>query len=311
MNWCSKFLILLSIVLGACSTTKHHKKHVFQLESYSELKPYILSKRPDTNLFRRKGPFEYKVLRDFEIRITKRDTINTDVYFSKHRDTAPLIIIQHGNLASKDVHRNQARRIASWGMHAMIVSQPNRGRWLRNGVILGKLVRLLHAWPELLDHRFDHNSIILAGHSFGGSATAMVAGTHAPIKGAILLDPALVDRRVREYIKRIRVPTVLLGADKKIFKSRKRKEFYKLIQKNIIEVSIRNSTHNDAQSPSMFSLPQLIGVEQATSLKKQEKFISALVASAFSLASTGGNSYAWSSFQPAIGRGDLINPKRK
>jgi dienelactone hydrolase len=305
-------ITLLTLVFSSnCSTTSHRERSSFKLDSFSELRPYVFSKKPDTRLFMRKGPFSYRVLKNFEIRVTKKDVINTDIYFSKHDEKAPLIIFQHGNLADKDAHRNQARRIASWGMHAMIISQPNKGRWIRNGLILGKLVRLLYAWPELLDKRFDPKNIILTGHSFGGSAAAMVAGSHAPIKGAIFLDPALVDKRVRDYIRKIKVPTIVLGADRRIFKSRKRQEFYKLIKRNAVEISVRNATHNDAQNPAIFSIAQFIGLEHATSRKRQAKFTAAIIASAFSLASTGSSSFAWSAFQPGIKRGELIEPQRK
>lgn len=281
------------------------------MDSFSQLKSYVFAQRPNVNIFEKDGPFRYEELRDFAIRINPSELLNSDVYFADHKDKAPLVIIQHGNRASKAVHREQGKRIATWGMHALVLSQPNQGRWMENGETLYRLVKLLHTWPSILGNRFDKENIIVTGHSFGGSAIAIASGKGAPIKGAIFLDPALVNNKVKKYLKLIDIPTILLGADKRIFKSRKRYEFFRLVPKNAIEVSIRGATHNDAQSPPLFSLRQIIGIEHATSKERQEMFTAAILASSFSLAVTGKNLYAWNSFLPEIRRGNLIRPKRK
>jgi pimeloyl-ACP methyl ester carboxylesterase len=168
-----------------------------EINNFRELKAGILATAPDMKLFTRPGPFAVDVIKDFDIRINRDEVVQSDLYLSQHHDRAPLVIIQHGNLGSKKVHRHQGERLASWGMHALVLSQPNHGRWLENGQVLHQLVKLLHRWPKLLDQRFDPNNIIVSGHSFGGSATAIAAGSGAPIKGIIFLDPALVNRGIR------------------------------------------------------------------------------------------------------------------
>ena len=307
--------LLVTVFTVNCTTTSKYAYEgddkEFRLDTYEELRPYVFSKAPNISHFMKKGPYSFSVIKDFDIKVSKKENVSADIYYSSHKQIAPLVIFQHGNLADKNSHRNQARMVASWGMHAMIVSLPNKGRWMQNGKVLSKMVRLLHAWPELLEHSFDKNNIIVAGHSFGGSALAMAAGSRAPLKGAIFLDPALVDNKVKKYISKIEVPSVVIGADKKVFRARQRKAFYKNLKSDVVEISIKDSTHNDAQNPSLFSFPQMIGLEHGTSKEKQRKFTAAIIASAFSLASTGGNAYAWSAFQPAIKSGDIIQQKRK
>lgn len=302
---------VISMALSNCTTFNQHNQQDSTYASFEELKANLLNRKPDLRMFREDGPFDYQVLRNFDIRVSQDIKLTTDVYFANTQKQAPLIIMQHGNLAHKGVHENQARRLASWGMHTMVVSQPNKGQWVKNGHTLSNLVKLIYQWPELLDNRFDRQNIIIAGHSFGGSAIAIAAGSEAPVKGLIFLDPALVNSNVRRYIRRIHVPAVLLGADLTIFKSRKRKDFFRLVKEDIIEVSFKNATHNDAQSPNLFSLTQLIGIDYATDEDRQQRFMAAITASAFSMASTGHNDYAWSAFQSGIKRGYIIQPKRK
>ncbi len=261
--------------------------------------------------FLENGPFQIDVKRDYEIRVSDTELVVTDLYLAKHRDPAPLIIIQHGNLGDKSVHRNQAMRLASWGIHCLVLSLPNKGSWIQNGHTVARLTTLLHDWPALLGNRFDPNNIVIAGHSFGGSAVAIAAGLDAPIRGAIFLDPALFDDKIRDYIKKIDIPSILIGADRSVFQSKRRRDFYKLIKQDILEVSVRDSTHNDAQSPNLFSINQFLHLEHPTSLINQDRFTAALIASAFSLGATGSNLFAWESFQPEIARGNLINAKRK
>ena len=304
--------VLLLLTTNNCTTvSNNHSSPRLKPARFADIKPFLFNINPDVKLFEKKGPFKYKLNKDFDIRVSKREVVNTDIYLSKHEGKAPLVIIQHGNLAHKGVHRNQARRLASWGLHAMIVSQPNRGRWYKNGKTLTKLTRLLAAWPELISNRFDPSKIIVVGHSFGGSAAAVSAAGESTVKGVIFLDPALVDAKIKHYLKNLSVPSILLGADKRVFKSRKRQTFHNLVKGRALEISVKNSTHNDAQSPNLFSFQQFIGIEHGTDKTKQSKFISALICSVMSLAFTEGTNYAWDAFQPAIEAGDFIGAKHK
>ena len=81
--------------------------------------------------------------------------------------------------------------------------------------------------------------MILIGHSFGGSAASIAAGSGAPVKGVILLDPALVSDKVVPFLKNINVNVVLLGADTKVFRSKKRSRFYKNINSDMVEISVK------------------------------------------------------------------------
>lgn len=304
-------VLLTSAVLSQGCASRSGRPDYPDFSNFNDLKPWVFARRPDVKLFRKKGPFGHRIYRNMTIRLTRNEQIELDYYISRHKQRAPLVIFQHGNLASKSVHENQAKHIASWGMHAIVVSQPNEDRWIKNGHMLAKLVRLLYVWPHLLDNHFDPKNIIAVGHSFGGSAIAIAAGSRAPLKGVVFLDPALVNSKVKHYLKQIHIPAVLLGADTSVFRSRRRKYFYNLVPGNIVEISVRGATHNDAQSPNLFSILQTIGLEQKPTQSRQLQFKAAIVASAFGLASTGKNTFTWAALQPGIERGRLIRPRRK
>ena len=241
--------------------------------------------------FKKVGPYSYEVEENFSIRVSRDEVVNTDVFLVKSNEKRPLLIFQHGNKAHKGVHKEQAKRAASWGFNVLTVEQPNVKRWITNGKVLGSLTKLIYSWPQLLNNNFDRDNIVLVGHSFGGSAASIAAGSGAPVKGIILLDPALVSKKVIPFLRKIKSNVVLLGADRKVFKSRRRNKFYRNIKKNMIEVSIKDSTHNDAQYPNLFSLKQTLGLEHATNIERQNTFTSAIITAAFSM--TKGNSLSF------------------
>lgn len=121
----------------------------------------------------------------------------------------------------------------------------------------------------------------------------------------------MVSNKVKSYLTRINIPTILLGADSRIFRSRKRSLFYKLISDNIAEVSLKNTTHNDAQAPNMFSLKQFLGIKQSPTEDRQKLFMAAITASVYSLSLRGDYKYAWRSFHPLIVKGEIIKPRKK
>ncbi len=270
-------------------------------KNFEEIELIVGNRPPSINMFTDPGPIEVNIKTDFEIPLTTSEKVITDLYIPYQEVQAPLLIIQHGNRSSKEFHSKQAFLAASWGINVMTVEQPNRGQWIKNGYNLGNLTRLLYKWPTLLDKRFDKNRIILAGHSFGGSAVAIAAGQGTPVRGVIFLDPALVHKKVEGFLKNMSVPAILLGADREVFKSRKREFFFKRKPKNIIELSFTNATHNDAQYPNMFSWRQIFGIDPRTDEYRQKQFAAAIVAATFSLCTGTSNHYffeaihAWNS----------------
>lgn len=296
--------------LGVACATTGERNQEFDASSFKELKTRLIAQSPDVEMFLQPGPYELDRLEDFTIRVERDEVVNTDVYLPIGLKDAPLVIFQHGNLASKEEHRYQAQRVASWGMNAMVVEQPNQKRWLKNGKVLQKLVGLLHMWPTLLNNSFDQSNIILVGHSFGGSAIAIAASRNDAVKGLVFLDPAMVNNKVKRSLSDLEVPAVILGADMQVFESRRRKLFYSLKEDNVVELSIKNATHNDAQYPDKFSFGKLFGANW-TSAERQERFAAAITASAFSIAATGGTDYMWNAVQPELKRGTFIKAKRK
>jgi pimeloyl-ACP methyl ester carboxylesterase len=195
-------------------------------------------------------------------------------------------------------------------MYAMTVQLPNRERWLENGATLAKLAKHWRLIERKLDPDARIDGLILAGHSFGGSAVTVAAGRGAPVRGLILLDPALVADSVKTYMKRVRVPVMLLGADREVFRSRNRFAFYRGMAGEMGEVSVRGATHDDAQQPSMFALSTL-GVDPFTTPEKQDTFTAAITATAFSLAATGGLDYVWKIVRKEVAAGDLKQAQRR
>ena len=257
----------------------------------TSLEAISFSNQTTFDTFKKVGPYSYEVEENFSIRVSRDEVVSTDVFLVKSNEKRPLLIFQHGNKAHKGVHKEQAKRAASWGFNVLTVEQPNVKRWITNGKVLGSLTKLIYSWPQLLNNNFDRENIVLVGHSFGGSAASIAAGSGAPVKGIILLDPALVSKKVIPFLRKIKSDVVLLGADRKVFKSRRRNKFYRNIKKNMIEVSIKDSTHNDAQYPNLFSLKQTLGLEHATNIKRQNTFTSAIITAAFSM--TKGNSLSF------------------
>lgn len=279
------FIIAMIWLNFACQSTSGSTLS----ENFREIELIVNGRKPSLTTFTSKGPVPVVVKKDFKIPLSTSESVTTDFYKPEQDTKSPLLIIQHGNRSGKEFHAQQAELAASWGINVITVEQPNRGRWLQNGKNLGDLVKLLHTWPSLLDDSFEPNEIILAGHSFGGSATAMAAGSGAPVRGIILLDPALVHKKVESFIKQINVPAVLVGADIKVFRSRRRDLFFKRKHSDIIELSIKDATHNDAQFPNMFSWRQTIGLRPSTDTTRQQKFAAAIVASVFGLVKGNGD----------------------
>jgi len=130
------------------------------------------------------------------------------------------------------------------------------------------------------------------------------------VSGAILLDPAGTGRQLPRLLGKVSVPVMLIGADEEIWPTRNREFFYRFIPGAVAEISIRHAIHEDAQYPTdrPLRLPEdgLVATEES-----QLTFVSALTASAFSLAATGNFDYAWAAFEEAFTNGSFFNPKKK
>jgi pimeloyl-ACP methyl ester carboxylesterase len=200
--------------------------------------------------------------------------------------------------------------LASWGMHGMALDLPKRGPWIANGRTLAKLADAIHRTPQLVDTHIDADKIILVGHSFGATAVATALGEGAPALGGVLLDPTAIGRGLSQLLKRITVPVMVIGADEEVRPARNRGQFYRFIPRAVGEISIRDTVHEDAQYPNQQTLRTFEDDPEDTE-EAQIAFMSALAASAFSLAATGNIDYAWNSFENAFKNGIFFNARRK
>jgi dienelactone hydrolase len=276
----------------------------------AELQRYLLSRKPDVAQFRSRGPFAVVERRDLEIPLDSGLTVEADLYLCAATRKAPLVIVLHGLNNSKEDHAFQAMHLASWGMHAMALDLPKRGPWIANGRTLAKFVDAIYRTPQLVDGRIDADKIILVGHSFGATAVAAALGEGAPALGGVLLDPAGIGRELPQLLKRITVPVMVIGADEDIWPTRNRGQFYRFIPRAVGEISIRDTVHADAQYPNEHTLRAFQDDPEDTE-EAQIAFVSALTASAFSLAATGSIDYAWNSFEDAFKNGAFFNGRRK
>jgi dienelactone hydrolase len=275
----------------------------------AELQERLLSK-PDVAQFRLRGPFAVIERKDLEIPVPSGVTVEADLYLCAVSRKAPLVIVLHGYDNSKEDHAFQAMHLASWGMHSLALNLPNRGPWIANGKTLAALVDAIHRTPQLVDNRLDADKIILVGHSFGATAVAAALGEGARALGGVLLDPAGIGRQLPELLRRITAPVMVIGADEDIWPTRNRGQFYRFIPAGVGEISIRDTLHKDAQYPNQHTLRAFQDQPDDTE-EAQIAFVSALTASAFGLAATGGLDYAWNSFEVGLKKGIFFNARRK
>ena len=296
--------VVVALLLSVTGCTRVPSTPVTTLKpsSPAELQTYLLNNRPDLELFRARGPFAVTVQEDYELRLSRTERVRADLYLSAPAEKAPLVILVHGHDSTKGDHAFQASHLASWGMHSLSVQLPNKGPWLTNGRILGRLVRFIERSPQVIDARIDAARIILAGHSFGGTAVVYAMGDGAPAAGGILLDPAAIGRDLPSVLRRISKPVLILGADDEVSPTRNRHYFFEYVRGNIAEISIKDAAHEDAQYPS--NDPDVTEALQIT-------FVSALTAAAFSIAATGNLDYAWRSFSADLANGKFFNARRK
>ncbi len=298
-------LVIVAVVLfwaGGCARLPSIPKTSLHPATFGELQRYLLGRQPDLDVFRARGPFAVTRHDDREIRVSAAHTVHADLFFSGHAEKAPLVVYVHGYEATKGEHAYQAMHTASWGMHSLTLQLPNTGPWVNNGRILASLVRFIRGQPEIFERRVDVERIILVGHSFGGTAVAIALAEQAGAAGGILLDPAGIGRNLPNYLLRIRTPVVVLGADERVVAARYRDYFYRYVRRGIVEVSVTDATHEDAQFPAD---------DEGASEALQITFASAITAGAFSIALTRRIDFAWGSFQADLKGGRLFDPKKK
>lgn len=286
-------LALAAALAAACAP----KADVLELKgdqlapSYADLRLEMLKARCDIRRFLARGPVKTDLRSNLSLAIEPGVSVVFDHVAPRGIGPAPLVILVHGNRSRKEAHRHQAELLASFGMHALALDVPNRGQWLVNGGLIKRFVQRLVAAPTLLQGEIDLTRIVLAGHSFGGSAVTLAAALGAPVKGLILLDPAVVNAAVTRMMKNVRVPTLIVGADPEVFRSRRRRLFFRELAGPVFEVSVKGATHDDAQGPSMYALTTF-GVDPYTSSERQKVFAALLAAGAFGLTAGGSLEFA-------------------
>lgn len=277
---------------------------------FSELQTRLLAEEANINRFRQRGPFQVSARPDRELRLSAKERILADVYLASPAEKAPLVIFLHGHDCSKEAHSQQAMHLASWGMHAVSLQLAKTGPWDVNARTLARIVNLIHRTPAVIDSRIDVNRIILVGHSFGGHAVALAMAQGAPVIGGILLDPAYSGNATPEFLYKIKKPVMVLGADEYLHPVRRREYFYDYLQSDVVEVSIKDATHEDAQYPSETSL-QNGGVDPETTEELQITFVSGITAAAISLSATAKLDYVWTGLREMVDSGKMFNPKKK
>lgn len=274
--------------------------------SLSELQEYLLSRKPDLDLFRLRGPFSVTVQEDRDVSLPNGEQFRMDVYLSSPQESMPLVILLHGNGNSNKDHAYQAWHLASWGIPCVALQLPNYGPWSANGSSVAALVKFIHRNPQVIDNRIDGQKIVLAGHSFGGFAVAVAMAEGAPVAGGILLDPAAAEDNLPAIMRQISAPVLVVGADERLTSTVNREYFFNHIRRNSGEISVRNAIHEDAQYPGKSFRFDAFNRED-----QQITFASALTSGAFSLSATGKLDYAWSSFDEAIKKNRFFNARRK
>lgn len=249
------------------------------------------------------GPFRVLRRDDIVVTLRSKERVHADFYRADIAAPAPLVVLVHGYDNAKADHGYQGWHLASWGMHCLVVQLRSRGPWVGNGMVLMRLAQHLRANPALLDARIDPDHIVLAGHSFGATSVVVAMAGGAPAVGAVLLDPADAIRGLPGYLRKVRSPVAILGADDRLGSTRNRRTFYASLTGRASEISINEARHEDAQ----FSFAVDVGQADAP----QRVFLGALTAAAHSLGHAGTLDPAWASFSDAARQGTVFGLRRK
>lgn len=301
-------LSLIASFLVSCATVKI-KTSKISYQDFNKLTLNVQNGSINPKHFKSNGPYKVKSVKNYLISVSPTLGIASDLYLPSHKQKTPLVIFSHGNKFYKEVHSIQAKHLASWGFAALTLQMPNRNQWIKNGKRIAELTKVIHKVPSIISANVAPESIILVGHSFGGSAITVAAGNEAPVAGLILLDPAVVSNSVIPNMRKVQVPTLLLGADPKVFRSRRRKLFFQKIPSTMAEISVKGSTHNDAQIPSIEKI--LYGFNLVTTPKKQLTFLKYITLGAFSILEKNPLNLAWAAILRDKERGVLNFARKK
>lgn len=292
----------LALVAG-CARMTQTRVDVPHANGFADVKRYLQSHPADFDAFRARGPFDVETRNDIEVAPTSSHRVAADLYLSTAAGRAPLVILVHGYDRSKADHGYQCLHLATWGLHCLAVQLPARGPWRANGATLARLLEGNRGLSAILpDDRIDAANITLVGYSFGAYAVAAALAQHADALGAILLDPAIPAKESRAALRTIDAPVMVIGADETAFTARGRDAYFRSMR-NVSEVSVRGAGHEDAEFP--------LEPSAGASAGPRATFLAALTCAALSLAATGRFDDAWASFQRAVERGELVEPKRK
>src|SRR6185436_3402759 len=292
-------------LLGGCARMPSTGVTTLKPANQAERNRYLLTNKADVELFRVRGPFEVKLREAHAEQVAATERFPSDLYLSSPAEKAPLVILLHGYENTKEDHAYQALHLATWGIHCLAVQLPNKGPWVANGRMLAKIVQAIRSRPEMIDARIDVNRIVLAGHSYGAGAVAIALAEGAPAVGGVLLDPAGVAKEMTKFLRQLDRPVMMVAADENVVRVRGRDLFYELVRSGIVEVSVRNAHHDDAE------FPMELGSDSSATEEHQVTFVSVLTAAAFSLGVTGKLDYVWTSLGDAIKNGKLYDALRK
>ena len=273
--------------------------------SVGELRDYLRTYPADVDTFRDRGPFAVDTREDLRLSPGNGDVVSADLHLANVADRAPLVILLHGQDNTRSDHAYQGLHLASWGLHTLVLQLAADGPWIDHGRTMARLVALIQRSPDALDARIDPRRIVLVGHSFGGTAVGVALGSGAPVLGGVLLDPASLGWELHGYLRRIERPVMIIGADEDVFAALDRDDFFRYVRAGVMELSVRDASHEDAQFPlSNDRLPSATEAHQIT-------FVAALTSAALSLANTGRLDAAWGSYESALKNGKFIDPRQK
>ena len=304
MTVASRLLLVVSLAFTTASAAADVTTPL-QPASFDDLARQYRSAPVDVDAFRVRGPFAVTTQPNVPLRLNLSQQLTGDLYLAGAPDKAPLVILVHGYGNTRAHHAAQAQHLASWGVHSLALQVPNKGPWVANGRMLARLTDALRRRPERLDGRVDASRIVLAGHSFGAASVTVALADRAPAIGAVLLDPAYMDRAVPGYMRRVAKPVLIIGGDEENGVARNRDAFRATIPTAYGEVSVRDAVHEDAEYP----LDPALAAEGQT-VEHQMTFAAALTVAAVSLATTGQFEAAWHSLNAGEKNSRFFSPRK-